>query len=444
LARVLTTLALVVAILAAGVLMFRADSGYEVDLTLDTAGQLVKGNQVKVGGVPVGEVREIVLDDDSRARLTLALDDEDLQPLHQGTKATVRQTSLSGIANRYIALTPGPNDAPEIEDGGEIPPEDAEVPVDLDLVLNTLGPATQSDLRGLVRGTAGAIDGRSGKQLNAALLALNPALSQTALTERELLRDQESLERFILKSADVVTALASRRPDLEQAVPNALAATGALARRSESLESALERLPGTLRQTNTTLVNLRAAIGDIRPAVREARPAAPLLSEFLTRLRPLARDARPVVARLRRVIDRSGSEHDLLGVLRRLPALERAALPALASATSTVQELLPILGEVRPYTPDYVGGLLNGFGGATGIYYDANGRYARISLQSSVYSAEGAGSLVPLPQAQQGLTGYRKGVDKRCPGAATQTHPDGSNPYIERDGFPCEREDSPE
>jgi phospholipid/cholesterol/gamma-HCH transport system substrate-binding protein len=143
----------------------------------------------------------------------------------------------------------------------------------------------------------------------------------------------------------------------------------------------------------------------------------------------VARRGRPVVARLRQTIDHAGSD-DLLGVLERVPPLRDKAVPAFGSAVATVDDLLPILNELRPYTPDAVGGLFNGFGGTTSGYYDANGHYTRISFQSNAYSLQGIGSLLPIPQAQPGLTGYRKGVTRRCPGAATQSAPDGSNPWV--------------
>ena len=57
------------------------------------ANQLVKGNQVNVGGVSVGEVSKIVLTDDGRARIELAIKDGDLDPLPRDTHATVRSTS---------------------------------------------------------------------------------------------------------------------------------------------------------------------------------------------------------------------------------------------------------------------------------------------------------------------------------------------------------------
>ncbi len=111
--RALTLAALGLAVVAAAVLMFGAGEGYRVHLTLDNAGQLVEGNQVKVGGRPVGLVESIELQDDARARIEVSIEDE-LAPLHEGSVMTLRATSLSGIANRYLALEPGRNDEPEI------------------------------------------------------------------------------------------------------------------------------------------------------------------------------------------------------------------------------------------------------------------------------------------------------------------------------------------
>ena len=75
-------------------------------------------------------------------------------------------------------------------------------------------------------------------------------------------------------------------------------------------------------------------------------------------------------------------------------------------------------------------GLANGFGGTTSGYYDANGRYTRISFQSSAYSLDGLASLPGAAPTVPGLTGYRRGLTDRCPGAATQPAPDRSNPIV--------------
>ena len=451
-ARLLTFAALIAAVVVAGLLMFGTFSdSYKVKLTLENAAQLVNGNEVKVGGFPVGTVTGIKLTDDDRAEITLEISDDKIYPLHEGTKAVVRQTSLSSIAGRSIALQPGPNNAPEIPDGGSIPAEDAQVAVDLDEVINTLDPATTTALQTAVRRSADIYgkqdqsgievqgagaepavraggdasvkdskDERAIKNANAALHALNPALSQTSITFRELTKDERSLERFIVDSADVVSQVSSREGDLSELTGNANVALGAIARENTALESVLEQLPPTLRKTNTSLVNLRATLKDVAPAIDEARPSAPLLSEFLTRLRPLARDARAVLPKLRRTIDRPRSREDLIAVLEGLDEVAKEGNPAFESTVKLTNDALPIAGDTRPYVPDLVGGFLNGFGGNVAGYYDANGHYARISFAGSIYSLSGAGSLVPLPPEQQGLTGYRKGLDKRCPGASTQ------------------------
>ena len=69
--------------------------------------------------------------------VTLKVDD-DFGRLHEGTTATIRATSLSGIANRYVSLQPGPNSNGEIDDGGEIGADDTAAPVDIDTLFNTL------------------------------------------------------------------------------------------------------------------------------------------------------------------------------------------------------------------------------------------------------------------------------------------------------------------
>ena len=89
--------------------MFGNGGGYTVHAVFQTAGQLVKGNEVRVGGSPVGTITDIDLDDQAQAVVTMKIEDDDLSPLHTGTTATIRATSLSGIANRYVSLQPGPN-----------------------------------------------------------------------------------------------------------------------------------------------------------------------------------------------------------------------------------------------------------------------------------------------------------------------------------------------
>ena len=111
--------ALVLAVAVVAVLLLRDDGGSTYKLRFENAGQLVKDDDVQVGGRRIGSVRKIELTDDNQAEITISVQDG-YAPLHEGTTALIRATSLSGIANRYIALTLGPNSAPKLKDGATI------------------------------------------------------------------------------------------------------------------------------------------------------------------------------------------------------------------------------------------------------------------------------------------------------------------------------------
>src|SRR5690349_4863547 len=87
----------------------------EYRLRFQTAGQLVKDDDVQVGGRRIGSIKEIKLTNDNEAEIKITVTKE-FAPLREGTRAVIRATSLSGIANRYVQLTPGPNNARELPD----------------------------------------------------------------------------------------------------------------------------------------------------------------------------------------------------------------------------------------------------------------------------------------------------------------------------------------
>src|SRR5215217_8821318 len=225
LARIAAVLLILAAIAVVAWLLFRDDSGYEVTATFQNAGQLVKGNQVEVGGRPIGTITDIELANDGRARVKMTLDD--YAPLHERTRATIRSNSLSGIANRYIALELGPANEPEIPDGGQIASDEATAPVDLDQLFNTLDKDTRAGLQKFVRGSAEQINGKS-KQGSESLHYLNPALSTSSQLINEIISDKATFRDFVTDTSQVVHAVAERRQDLSALVGNANATAGAI------------------------------------------------------------------------------------------------------------------------------------------------------------------------------------------------------------------------
>jgi len=220
----------------------------------------------------------------------------------------------------------------------------------------------------------------------------------------------------------VVSSVAARAGDLQAGVANGGQVADAVAGESQSLDSALRHAPGALRKSNTTLAELRSALTDLRPALRDAQP--------------VVHEAGAVVSQVRAVLP------DVTAILLGLPKLDATARPAFASTVGALQGASEVVQAARTYTPDLVGGLLNGFGGSTGSSYDANGHYVRIALVGNLTSLSNAGSLLPEPPRGDPLNNFRDGIVNRCPGAASQPAPDRSNPFGPPEAQ-CNEKDNP-
>jgi phospholipid/cholesterol/gamma-HCH transport system substrate-binding protein len=92
--------AVVLAVVAVAVILLGGGSKYTVTAVFNNASQIVSGDQVEVGGVPIGTVSKISLTTNGLAELQLSISDSAYTPLRQGTTATVRESSLSSIVQR--------------------------------------------------------------------------------------------------------------------------------------------------------------------------------------------------------------------------------------------------------------------------------------------------------------------------------------------------------
>ena len=431
--RAAAVLALLLAILlAAWLLVFRGDDGSEYTLVFENAGQLVPGNDVQVSGLRVGSVKSIELTEDNLAAVKVSVD-EPYAPLHEGSKATIRLTSLSGIANRYIALTPGPDSGKELDEGATLTTASTTTVVDLDEIFDMLDAKTRGDLQQVIKGFADQFRGKGG-EAGEATKYFNPLLSTSRRLVGELTEDEASLTRFLVDSSRLVTALAERRGDLADLVGNTNATARAIGSENVALARALGLLPTTLRRANTTFVNLRATLDDLDVLVAESKPATRELAPFLRELRPLVADARPTIRDLRKLVDRQGPDNDLVDATRRLPALQRVATPAFEHGREALVKAQPVLEFLRPYAPELVGWFRDFGQGASN--YDANGHYARIQPIFNAFTFDDnpvGGVLTPIPPSQR-FDGLETNQLRRCPGAASQPNADGSAPWRDVDG----------
>jgi phospholipid/cholesterol/gamma-HCH transport system substrate-binding protein len=261
-----------------------------------------------------------------------------------------------------------------------------------------------------------------------------------------LTRDQPVLERFLVDSSRLVTALAERRDDLAALIGNLNETTGALGAEKAALAESIGRLPPFMRRANTTFVNLRGTLDDLDPLVDASMPAARALGPFLEQARGFANGARPTIRDLSRTVRRPGRANDLVELMRSFPPLadialtrkERAVSPggrrvgvgevdgAFPETVEALDRATPEIGLGRAYTMDFLG-WFDDFS-TTGPGFDALGAQAR-------FHASLAENL-PLPSPGP----VRQGQYHRCPGSAEAPAPDGSNVFSaeEMEELQCE------
>ncbi|MDX6622938.1 MAG: phospholipid/cholesterol/gamma-HCH transport system substrate-binding protein [Solirubrobacterales bacterium] len=416
--------ALAAAVIVLAYVLLSGSGGHQYTLVFQNAGQLVPDNQVLVGGSPVGSVESIDLTEENLAAVHVEVDQE----LHEGTTAVIRATSLSGVANHYVSISPGPNSNPALDDGAEVGLASTTTPVDLDQFFNTFPPTVRKGLSNFFKGNATIYAGQ-GENANEAYKYFGPALNRTTAFVGELNADQRLFERFVVSSADLATTVAERGEALSSAIGNANSAFNAIAAENVAFDETLRELPPTFRQANTTFVNLRAALDDLDPLVETAKPATKDLAPFLAELRPVLSKFRPVLRNLRLTVDRPGFANDAAELLATMPTVESRASATFPHAEDAIAGFQPNLNFARSYTTD----LFNALGklGAAAGYYDGNGNYVRASPSGlNIFENEG-GVLKPISRKEQfDFFGSEAGVRKPCPGGATQNATDGSSPYI--------------
>jgi virulence factor Mce-like protein len=312
-----TTLVVIVAVFLA----YNANNGlpfvpsYTLKAEVPSAAQLVKGNEVRVGGTRVGVVDKITPVRHRNGTVTAELGlklETTVKPLPVDSTVIVRPRSALGL--KYVEITKGTSNK-GYPDGGTIPLRQATPkPVEIDEVLNMFNDKTRAASRVNLREFGNALAGR-GQDLNQAIEALNPLLTNLVPVMRNLSNPQTKLPqlfRALEQTASQVAPVAEQqgslfvnldttftafsnvaRPYIQQAIVNGPAA----------LDEATRAFP----QQRPFLVNSTGFFHDLRPGVRALRTAAPDLADAfeigtrtLRRTPAMNRELKPTFAALQR------------------------------------------------------------------------------------------------------------------------------------------------
>ncbi len=363
----------------------------------------------------------------------------------QGTIATVRNPSLTSVANRYVDLRLAPGNAPPIPNGGTIGTTYTNSAVDLDELFNTLNPPTRKALQNVIQGSAIAVlrvdlEHRLQRlrRQGAGRLAIPEPGSR--LRQRAVLRAQprhgqvhqlhhQDRQPVLDDRHAPVGSLGADPAPVERRPPRSPTSTSRWARRSSAC-------PGFMRLANTTFVNLRGALDDLTAAGRRSqspsRPSSSSCSSSCAR-------SRRTPSRPSRISRRSstspGREQrpdrpDRAGRAargRHRPARSangKTRAGAFPESTTALNDSTPELADFRPYAVDLTGWFEDY--SHPGII-DANGGVNRAEIVIGAYTlAPGGAGSSRCRRSSQDLTNannpflqsgaLQTGIGDRCPG----------------------------
>lgn len=367
----------------------------------DDASPLLVGNDVKVHGVKVGEVADMVVTEDNTAKVLLSLE-RAAMPVHSDATATVRPVSLLG--ERFVDLQRGSPKAPLLEPGDTIGLKQTAQAPDLDQVLNTIDDPTGQSLAALVTVLGDGLAG-NGKNVDAALRSLASSMNRTRELAEILGEQNQLITGMVTNLAPVADALAADDgAALDRLVSTADTLLGTTAANQEALDRTLSELPGTLSEARRTLSQLTGVADETTPNLRALRPVTENLVAISEELRAFADTADPALA-------------SATPVLRRAKELIDQARPVVEQLKVAGPDLQSLAADAKPLVRDLtknLGNVLNfvRYWALTTNGYDGLSHYFRAMI---VAHPEIGTSLVPVETPVDDVTEPTDGDDGTVP-----------------------------
>lgn len=286
-----TVLVIVVAVFLA----YNANNGlpfvstYNLKARVPNADALVKGNEVRIGGVRVGVVKKVVPvnvgDGKTAAELSLSLD-KTVEPLPVDSTITVRPKSALGL--KFLSISPG--ESKQGFKAGETIPVTANhpEPVDIDQFFDMFDEKTRQAIRQNLAGFGNALAGR-GPQLNEAFGALRRAVVNGQPVLRKIVEPSSNFAGF-WRSLEALSATVAPVAETQASMFVALDRTfAAFARVSRPyIQETIEKSPPTLDEVNSDLPVLRPFLTDtarfftaLQPGAKALAKTSPVIAESL-------------------------------------------------------------------------------------------------------------------------------------------------------------------
>jgi virulence factor Mce-like protein len=279
----ITTLIVILAVFLA----YNANNGlpfvptYRISAQVPNANTLVRGNEVRIGGVRVGLIEKIepIQDPETgavHAKADLKLD-KTAEPVPEDSTVIVRNRSALGL--KYLEIVKGTS-SEGYEEGSTLPLKVARPdPVEFDQVLNTFDPATRRAARGNLVAFGDALAGR-GPDLNVAFGELRPLVTRLEPVARNLASRKTGIGRLfraLADSAAEVAPVAETQAQMFVALESTFGAFAEVAR--PFIQESISEAPPTFDTLTRTAPRIRSFLGHSASLFAELRPGIRALSE---------------------------------------------------------------------------------------------------------------------------------------------------------------------
>lgn len=256
--KLIVPLVMVVLLAAAAVTMFSSDERKLVTASFPRTVSLYEGSEVRILGVPVGEV-ETVEPQGETVKVVMNYDADVDVP--QDAQAVIISPSVVG--DRFVQLTPAhEGDGPTLEDGAVLDIDRTSTPLELDEIYQSLddltvalgpdGANSDGALTELLQSTASNFEGQ-GEQFNQTISDLGKLTGTLDNNKEELFGTAAELERFVstLANNDKVVR------DFNQAMSSV---SDLLAGERQELAASMKNLGTALTEVKTFVVDNKALL----------------------------------------------------------------------------------------------------------------------------------------------------------------------------------------
>lgn len=272
----------------------------EVELENAQSVQPGQGQTVRVAGVQIGQISDVEVEN-GVAVVGIEVEEQFENVIREDATALLRPRT--GLKDMLLEVDPGQGDP--LPAGGRIQVANTNPDVNPDEVLSTLDSDTRPYLRMLVSGAGRGLAGR-GDDLAATLKRLEPLHRDLARVSRAGARRRVALKRLITRYGSLMQELGRHPAELRRLVSASQSVFDALAREESNISESVARLPGTLRQTESTLARVDTMADVLGPAVTKLREPFRTLDQTNEAVRPFLRETTPIVRDQIRPFARAG------------------------------------------------------------------------------------------------------------------------------------------